>query len=325
MSDCFFEPCPDAAEEVEITETVDEVVDEVVVEDDGEMDEGEAEESGAMEEMEEDDMSADMKNELRMANLAFLMMAGMSTAWAAIDLFAWKWQVTYTGTDYDGNAEAGQVLHYNSGYTMISTQRMKRDYWRLGALIGDYATLAIMGAATITQLLSMFADFGSINVMVWHYGVMMAGGLVSMIVGAMWMWAYRTAMSDLTGDSTTNAASTIGTQGTNAYAYASAIEMDMVKAMAHEASATLTAWEYMESWMKAQYHAMTPEEQEAWSMKGGDKSDSSDMEGGEESAAEESAAEESAAEESAETEEDESAEEDSAEEDAATDDFFGGF
>ena len=264
MSDCFFEPCPDAPEEVEITETVDEVVDVVEVEDDGEMDDGEAEESGAMEEMEEDDMSADMKNELRMANLAFLMMAGMSTAWAAIDLFAWKWQVTYTGTDYDGASEAGQVLHYASGYTMINTQRMKRDYWRLGALIGDYATLAIMGTATITQLLSMFAAFGSINMMVWHYGVMMAGGLVSMIVGAMWMWAYRTGMSDLTGDSTTNAASTIGTQGSNAYAYTSAIEMDMVKAMAHEASATLTAWEYMESWMKAQYHAMTPEEQAMW-------------------------------------------------------------
>ena len=322
MSDCFFEPCPDAPEEVEITETVDEVVDVVEVEDDGEMDDGEAEESGAMEEMEEDDMSADMKNELRMANLAFLMMAGMSTAWAAIDLFAWKWQVTYTGTDYDGASEAGQVLHYASGYTMINTQRMKRDYWRLGALIGDYATLAIMGTATITQLLSMFAAFGSINMMVWHYGVMMAGGLVSMIVGAMWMWAYRTGMSDLTGDSTTNAASTIGTQGSNAYAYTSAIEMDMVKAMAHEASATLTAWEYMESWMKAQFHAMTPEEQEAWMMKDGDKSDSSDMEGGEESAAEESAAEESA-----ETEEEESAEEDSAEEDeeTTTDDFFGGF
>merc|ERR1719194_360141 len=92
----------------------------------------------------------------------------------------------------------------------------------------------------------------------------MAGGLVSMIVGAMWMWAYRTGMSDLTGDSTTNAASTIGTQGSNAYAYTSAIEMDMVKAMDHEASATLTAWEYMESWMKAQYHAMTPEEQAMW-------------------------------------------------------------
>ena len=322
MSDCFFEPCPDAPEEVEITETVDEVVDVVEVEDDGEMDDGEAEESGAMEEMEEDDMSADMKNELRMANLAFLMMAGMSTAWAAIDLFAWKWQVTYTGTDYDGASEAGQVLHYASGYTMINTQRMKRDYWRLGALIGDYATLAIMGTATITQLLSMFAAFGSINMMVWHYGVMMAGGLVSMIVGAMWMWAYRTGMSDLTSDSTTNAASTIGTQGSNAYAYTSAIEMDMVKAMAHEASATLTAWEYMESWMKAQFHAMTPEEQEAWMMKDGDKSDSSDMEGGEESAAEESAAEESA-----ETEEEESAEEDSAEEDeeTTTDDFFGGF
>merc|ERR1719446_582615 len=163
---------------------------------------------------------------------------------------------------------------------MISSQNssISTGYWRLGALIGDYATLAIMGVATITQLLSMFGIAASVNMMVWMWGVMVGGGIVSMVVGAMWMWAYRAAMSDLSSDSTTNAATTISADGTAAALMASSIEMDMVKAMAHEASATLTAWEYMESWMKAQYHALTPEQQAEWDMKEKDESDWSDME-----------------------------------------------
>merc|ERR1712110_988129 len=57
-----------------------------------------------------------------------------------------------------------------------------------------------------------------------------------------------------------------------------AIEKDMLMAMLHEASATMAIWEYGEAWMKAQYMAMTEEEQMMYAEKMGD-----DKHGGKES------------------------------------------
>merc|ERR1712187_112967 len=68
-------------------------------------------------------------------------------------------------------------------------------------------------------------------------------------------------MKDLTADSDANATTTIQTMGSNSSTYATAIEMDMLKAMVHEATATLTAWEHGEAWWKAQYMKMTPDQQ----------------------------------------------------------------
>lgn len=52
-----------------------------------------------------------------------------------------------------------------------------------------YGSLAIMGTAMITQLLSILGMAVGINQMVWWYGVMLGGSIVHGIAGLIWMRA----------------------------------------------------------------------------------------------------------------------------------------
>merc|ERR1712150_267710 len=213
----------------------------------------EVEDMGA--EMEGDrDMEMEMDDEMRIAmrdaNLAFLMMAGASTAWSVVDLFFWKWQIKYTGNTYNSGADAGdQEAYFFDEYRMIGNGDFETGWGRLGSLIGDW---------------SMFGIAASVNMMVWGWGVMLGGGILSMVVMVMWLMAYRLAMSAWAADSDTNSGTTQQAAGTLAENMANAIEWDMLKMMAHDASATLCSWEYGEDWMKAQFMALSPEEQMAW-------------------------------------------------------------
>merc|ERR1712110_957785 len=238
-----------------------------------------------MDMMEGDMMEMEIDEEkmkaMRDANLAFLMMAGASTAWSVVDLFFWKWQIKYTGNTYNSGADSGdQEAYFFDEYRMIGNGDFETGWWRLGSLIGDWSMLAIMGTAFLTQLLSMF-------------------------VMAMWLMAYRLAMSAWAADSDTNSGTTQQAAGTLAENMANAIEWDMLKMMAHDAAATLVAWENAEMWMHAQFMALSPEEQMAWKMEHGDDmkgewssddekmhDDMDKMSGEEETAAEESAASE---------------------------------
>jgi len=240
---------------------------------------------GDMDHMDHGKMEMEMDDEMKMAmrdaNLAFLMMAGSATAWAVIDLFFWKWQITYTGATYNGGTAAGgQEAHFAAEYAMIAAGTFEQGWWRMGSLIKTWGVLVIMGVAFLTQLLSMFGMFAHINMLVWGWGVMLGGGILSMVSGIMTMLSYRQAMKAQADDSDTNSGSTMQTLGTNGMALQEAIEKDMLKMMVHETAATLTAWEYGEMWMKAQFMALTPEEQEMWMEKhGDDKSDWSDKDG----------------------------------------------
>merc|ERR1712224_382844 len=136
-----------------------------------------------------------------------------------------------------------------------------------------------MGTAFLTQLLSMFGIGAAINMMVWGWGVMFGGSIVSMVVAALWLWAYKNAMGVWKDDSDTNAATTQGADGDLAQDLTEAIEWDMMKMMVHEAAATLTAMEYHKTWAKAQWYALSPEEQVMWAAKHGQDGSGEDMDG----------------------------------------------
>lgn len=207
----------------------------------------------------------DEVNDLRMANLAFLMVAGHITATAVIDLFFWKWQITYLGTKSDATTEQ-QEHHFTTEYACTNAGDFSRGWWKLGSLIGDWAMLGIYGTAFLTQLLSMFGIAAAINMMVWGYGVMLVGNIGTMIVTTLWMLGYREAMKLQTTDSDANGATTAtqSAAGGRGSSLQKAIEKDMLKMMVKETADKLTLWEHHEQWMKAQFYALTAEEQELW-------------------------------------------------------------
>ena len=104
---------------------------------------------------------------IRQAQVAYLFTALSLTLHSALTQFRYRTTSGY----YD----AGDALSTN--------------YWELLNMAGNYFTIAWMGAATITQLLSMLGIAAEINVMVWMYG-----GIVSMVVsfiaGIVGMYAY---------------------------------------------------------------------------------------------------------------------------------------
>ena len=57
-------------------------------------------------------------------------------------------------------------------------------------MINGYATLTIMGAAFITQSLSMFGSFAELNMNVWLYGVYLGSIIFKTVSGALRLYAY---------------------------------------------------------------------------------------------------------------------------------------
>lgn len=130
----------------------------------------------------EDDMSDYDEEDMmegRNANIAFLAMAAGSTTMAALDLFAWKWQVIVEGTDADGETE-DQFVYFDSEYDMLTAEEIETPYWRYASALVDWSTFAIMGTLTVTQALSMLGIAAKTNVMLWSYSTMI-GGLISLV------------------------------------------------------------------------------------------------------------------------------------------------
>ena len=79
------------------------------------------------------------------------------------------------------------------------------NYWKMTQVYGGYFWMALLGLASITQLLAIFGIANEINLMVWIYGLQMAGGLVELIsMIAMW-YAYDSAYA-ITVDTSKTAA-----------------------------------------------------------------------------------------------------------------------
>jgi len=218
----------------------------------------------------EDDMSDYDEEDMiegRNANIAFLAMAAGSTTMAALDLFAWKWQVIVEGTDADGETE-DQFVYFDSEYDMLTAEEIETPYWRYASALVDWSTFAIMGTLTVTQALSMLGIAAKTNVMLWSYSTMI-GGLISLVAMILtWMGssqAWAVTREDAEDDDT------IDENGGIALAYAEDIQYQWMKWAAHETAMTFNAMMYMKDWARAQFHAMTPEEREEMEDKHGKK------------------------------------------------------
>ena len=73
--------------------------------------------------------------------------------------------------------------YYDAGDSLTT------NWWEYLNMAGNYFTIAYMGTATITQLLSMLGIAAEINVMVWLYGGMISM-VVSFIMSLIGMYAY---------------------------------------------------------------------------------------------------------------------------------------
>jgi len=135
--------------------------------------------------------------------------------------------------------------------------------------------LVLGGAKFITQLLSMLGIMGSVNIMVWHYG-MMVGDLVMLVSGIMMFLAYNKAYG-IAVDNKADAVSGSGnTDFTNAMALVGAMETDMVLGMISQTAMHLELMANYEGWLWGQVMMLPEEEQEAW-MEAMGKDDMDDM------------------------------------------------
>jgi len=123
--------------------------------------------------------------------------------------------------------------------------------------------LVLGGAKFITQLLSMLGIMGSVNIMVWHYG-MMVGDLVMLVSGIMMFLAYNKAYG-IAVDNKADAVSGSGnTDFTNAMALVGAMETDMVLGMISQTAMHLELMANYEAWLNGQIMMLPEEEREYW-------------------------------------------------------------
>jgi len=138
--------------------------------------------------------------------------------------------------------------------------------------IGSYAMLVLGGAKMITQLLSMLGIAGSVNLMVWHYG-MMASDLVMAVTGIMMFMAYNKAYSIAVENA--EEAEDSNDDFDAAMAVVEGMETDMAFMMVSQAAMHLELMYHYEGWFHGQVMMLPEEEQEAW-MEMMDKKDEMD-------------------------------------------------
>ena len=193
-------------------------------------------------------------------NLAFLLMSfgGMFTP--LMDVMSWKWNVIVDGTDADGDTQ-DEYAWYGTGYDLVASEDITSDYQLLAGQIETYGSLAIWGAAFVTQALSMAGIAVGVNMMVWGYGVMLGGSIVSGIVAILLIMSHFKAWNLYAEDADEDD----DIDDSNWMSYAGNAEDNMVRISAWESAVALTAWAYGEAWMVAQWWALPEEErQEAW-------------------------------------------------------------
>lgn len=217
--------------------------------------EGNHEKGGDGEMMETSD---EMKSEMLWANVAFLLVALGAAVSAALDLFVYKWTVVIDGTDKDGAAE-DWVYYFSAEYTLLKEEEVTIAYWRLGWMIARYGMLAIFGLATVTQALSMAGIAVSLNMMVWHWGVMKGGMILGMVVGIMYFVGAQGAWTILEEDAD-EADEVVDSWGAYAVIMLAGMKWDTMVSMAENTAATMTLMENGPMWMMAQWEALPEEE-----------------------------------------------------------------
>lgn len=140
----------------------------------------------------------------------------------------------------------------------MTSEDISMAYWRLGYYIGAWAGLAIFGTAFVTQLLSIFGIAVGLNMMVWGYGVGLAGGIMSLVVAIMWWMQWMAGYSIIKTSADANGS--LDTEAGYAQSMVDSIEWDSLAQMAADTGMLLTVWDYGESWAMAQWMALPEEE-----------------------------------------------------------------
>merc|ERR1712187_127090 len=191
-------------------------------------------------------------------NIAFLMLSGSAFVHALLDVTSWKWQLIHEGTDADGETE-DQYSMFANEYDLLTSEDINNPLWRQATMLLDYSVLAIMGAAFVTQALSMAGIAASTNMMVWGYGVAMVLGVVELIWGVMTFMQHWTMWNLLADDASED--DDIDTSGF--LSLADDIEWEWLKMSAAGSASALAVWQYGEAWMVAQWWALPEEERQA--------------------------------------------------------------
>merc|ERR1712146_804868 len=140
----------------------------------------------------------------------------------------------------------------------MGSEDLSSPLFKWAHMILDYTTLVTMGAAFVTQALSMAGIAASTNMMVWGYGGM-ALGLAQLAWGVMTFlqhWnCWKLLKDDADGDDDIDDANPLSLIGE--------IESDWMMVGAAESAAALVLWQYMEAWMVAQWYALPEDERQA--------------------------------------------------------------
>jgi len=221
-----------------------------------------------MEEYDEEDLA-----EMRDAQIAFLLVSGLTAAASALDIFMYKWTVVVEGMDKDGEEE-DWVLEYSSEYGLITSEDITTPYWRYSAMLQSWGSFILGAAMFTTQLLSMVSGMASLNLMVWGYAGM-ASAILSLAIGIMMFMGQNTAWGLVKDD--VDEDDSCGAECSAAYSLISAMQTDMLRWGAQDTAVTLVVLQYGKAWMEAQWMNLSDEEREAMEAEGkgkkGDKDD----------------------------------------------------
>ena len=252
MSDCFFEPCPDAPAEDPFATTTDEPTptDEPREVDDGEMDKEDAPPKDEAMMEEEGDMEGEKLDIFLESQLTFLLTAGVGAFISAMDLFAWKWQTTVDDTTNSVTA-TGVVYHFLAETQYNSQTGSTQELWKWASMIWSYSSFAFTSVAFLTQLLSMFGILNEINIMVWIQGGM-AMGLLMLITDIMVMVKWAQAKGKMKSGSGT----ALDTTAQYAAALIVGLETDMMWMAIEELSSFMMAVQHAGMWLIGQIHIM---------------------------------------------------------------------
>ena len=169
-------------------------------------------------------------------SLTYTMTGILATTMLVLEHFRWRSDAKF----YDHGKHAGGL-----------------NYWKIANFNSMYAGTAIMGFATLTQLLALFDIGVSANIMVWHYGVGLAGTVMSLISQSLLFMAYDSAYSDLkSSDATTR---------TQAKTVFDGAYNDMLAHGAFNLCVSVPLFVQYWNWMAAQWFSLDPFIRDTWS------------------------------------------------------------
>merc|ERR1712060_298393 len=213
--------------------------------------------------MMDEDME-DMEKEMdMMPQLVFLMTSMGVTAMSALDLFWRKHAImSEQQPDADSADTEENPLYYTAEVSLMAQDAGYDNlWWQMSSKIGSYAMLVLGATKMTTQLLSMLGIMGSVNLMVWHYG-MMASDIVMLVTGVMMFLSYNKAYSIATENA--EDAENSNADFDAAMAVVEGMETDMVFMMVSQAAMHLELMHNYEGWFWGQVMMLPEEEQDAW-------------------------------------------------------------